>query len=259
MHTNELFSLKGQVAVVIGGAGKIAFPMAEALAEAGAIVYIASTNADNYTSAVKKLVDSGLNAKGIQLDISDEKSVLSAIDTIKEQSKIPDIMINSGCNRPMKKFMKDSVENWDSSMNVNARGMFVSCRAFANAMAEQGSGSIINISSIYGLVAPDMKVYDGSDFETEPDYPFLKGGTIMFTKYLASYYATNGVRVNCIAPGGFYNNQPEPFLTKYTEKVPLGRMAEHDDMKGAALFLASGASGYITGSVIPVDGGWTIT
>jgi len=153
--------------------------------------------------------------------------------------------------------MEDSVENWDKSMSVNARGLFITCRAFGNVMAKRGSGSIINISSIYGMVAPDMKIYEGSDFETEPDYPFTKGGTIMFSKYLASYYADRNVRVNCIAPGGFYNNQSEPFLTKYTEKTLLTRMAKHDDMKGVALFLASRASEYITGCVIPVDGGWT--
>ena len=259
MHINKLLSLKGKTAVVIGGAGKIGFPMAEALAEAGALVYIASSHEDGYEEAVKKLLDAGLQARGIRLDMSDEKSVLQALEMIKKNSKIPDVLINAGCNRPMRKFMEDSVENWDLSMSVNARGIFVTCRAFANAMADQGSGSIINISSIYGIVAPDMNIYEGSDFETEPDYPFIKGGVIMFSKYLASYYANRGVRVNCIAPGGFFNNQPEPFLTKYTDKVPLGRMACHDDMKGAALFLASKASEYITGHVLPVDGGWTIT
>jgi len=259
MHINKLLSLKGKIAVVIGGAGKIGFPMAEALAEAGALVYIASSHEDGYEEAVKKLLDAGLQARGIRLDMSDEKSVLQALEMIKKNSKIPDVLINAGCNRPMRKFMEDSVENWDLSMSVNARGIFVTCRAFANAMVGQGSGSIINISSIYGLVAPDMNIYEGSDFETEPDYPFIKGGVIMFSKYLASYYANRGVRVNCIAPGGFFNNQPEPFLTKYTDKVPLGRMARHDDMKGAALFLASKASEYITGHVLPVDGGWTIT
>ena len=103
-----------------------------------------------------------------------------------------------------------------------------------------------------------MTLYEGSDFETEPDYAFLKGGIISFSKYLSSYYAKKGVRVNCISPGGFYNNQPEPFLSKYIAKTPMGRMAEHDDMKGVALFLASDASKYITGSVIAVDGGWTV-
>jgi NAD(P)-dependent dehydrogenase (short-subunit alcohol dehydrogenase family) len=257
MHIQSLLSLKKQVAVVIGGAGKIAFPMAESLAEAGAMVYIASTRNESYEPAVKKLIDAGLRAKGICLDMSDEESVLQALEKITVESKVPDILINSGCNRPMTKFMNDSVENWDKSMSVNARGLFITCRAFGNAMANQGGGSIINVSSIYGLVAPDMKIYEGSDFETEPDYPFTKGGTIMYSKYLASYYANRGVRVNCIAPGGFYNNQPELFLKKYIAKVPLGRMASHDDMKGVALFLASRASDYITGCVIPVDGGWT--
>jgi NAD(P)-dependent dehydrogenase (short-subunit alcohol dehydrogenase family) len=258
MHINKLLSLKGKTAVVIGGAGKIGFPMAEALAEAGALVYIASSREDSYEEAVQKLSDAGLKARGIRLDMSEEKSVLQALKTIKQDSKIPDILINSGCSRPMRKFMEDSVENWDLSMSVNARGIFVTCRSFANAMAEQGSGSIINISSIYGMVAPDMNIYEGSDFETEPDYPFIKGGVIMFSKYLASYYAKKGVRVNCIAPGGFFNNQPEPFLTNYIEKVPLGRMACHDDIKGAALFLSSKASEYITGHVLPIDGGWTV-
>ena len=124
-------------------------------------------------------------------------------------------------------------------------------------MSSQGGGSIINISSIYGMVAPDMSIYEGSDFETEPDYSFIKGGIISFSKYLSAYDSKKNVRINCISPGGFFNNQGEPFLSKYIEKTPLGRMASHDDMKGIALFLASEASSYITGSVIPVDGGWT--
>lgn len=135
--------------------------------------------------------------------------------------------------------------------------MFVTCRAFGNAMAIEGRGSIINISSIYGMVAPDMSIYEGSDFEIEPDYPFIKGGIISFSKYLSSYYSKKNVRVNWISPGGFFNNQEEPFLSRYIAKTPFGRMDSHDDMKGVALFLASEASSYITGSVIPVDGGWT--
>lgn len=257
MHITRLLSLEGKVAVVIGGAGKIGFPMAESLAEAGALVYIASRQAKTYEPAVKKLVSAGLEVRGICLDMSDEISVKQALKYIQADSNSPHILINSACNRPMNKFMDDTIENWDKSMSINARGLFITCRAFGEAMAAQGGGSIINISSIYGMVAPDMKIYAGSDFETEPDYPFIKGGTIMFSKYLATYYADQNVRVNCIAPGGFYNNQPEPFLTKYIERVPLRRLANHDDMKGVALFLASRASNYITGCVIPVDGGWT--
>ncbi len=257
MHTSELFSLRDQCAVVIGGAGKIAFPMTEALAEAGARVYIASRSRESFKPAVAKLVSAGLDVRGIELDQADEENVLGVVARISDEYKIPDILVNSGCVRPMGKFFEDTVENWDRSMEVNARGLFVTCRAFGNAMVQQGYGSIINITSVYGVVAPDMAIYEGSDFETEPDYPFLKGGAIMFSKYLASYYSKKGVRVNCVAPGGFFNDQKEPFLSKYIGKVPLNRMAYHDDMKGVAVFLASRASAYVTGCVIPVDGGMT--
>lgn len=258
-HVNELFSTKGKVALVIGGGGKIGFPMAEALAEAGATVYIGSRNEITYSKAVNDLIQKDLDVEGIFIDISDENSIQATLKKIKNRHGQIDILINSSSFRPMKKFMHDSWENWDSSMSTNARGLFLTCKIFGEDMAKNGSGSIINISSIYGLVAPDMSIYEGCDFETEPDYPFIKGGTIMFSKYLASYFAKKGVRVNVICPGGFYNNQDEPFLSNYISKTPLGRMAVHNDMKGAALFLSSEASSYITGSVIPVDGGWTIT
>jgi NAD(P)-dependent dehydrogenase (short-subunit alcohol dehydrogenase family) len=258
MHIKDLYSLKGSCALVIGGAGKIGFPMAESLAEAGAKVFIASRNSVNYDLAVDKIRSQGLEAEGVTLDQSSEESVVFAMNTITKEYKTPDILINSGCSRPMKLFFHDSIENWDKSMQINARGIFLTSRIFGEAMAKNKKGSIINISSIYGLVAPDMNLYNGSDFETEPDYAFLKGGIISFSKYLSSYYSKKGVRVNCISPGGFYNNQPEPFLSNYLAKTPMGRMAEHDDMKGVALFLASDASRYITGAVIPVDGGWTV-
>ena len=258
MHINKLFSIEGQCAVVIGGSGKIGFPMAEALAEAKARVYIASRNPDNYQPAVDRLKLQGLDVDGVTLDQSNEDSVLNAIESISKDYKSPDILINCACSRPMKNFFHDTVENWDQSMQINGRGIFITSRAFGESMAKKGKGSIINISSIYGMVAPDMSIYEGSNFETEPDYAFLKGGIISFSKYLSSYYSKKGVRVNCISPGGFYNNQPEPFLSKYIAKTPMGRMAEHDDMKGIALFLASDASKYITGSVVAVDGGWTV-
>jgi len=257
MHIDKLFSLKGKCAVVVGGAGKIGFPMAQSLAEAGAKVYIASSNKKNYIESVRKLKSEGLDVEGLTIDQSNEVSVLKFLKKVSTECKTPDILINAGYIRPMQKFFHDTADNWDKSMLVNSRGMFIICRAFGNAMAKQGKGSIINISSIYGMVAPDMSIYEGSDFETEPDYPFIKGGIISFTKYLSSYYSKDNVRVNCISPGGFYNNQPEPFLSKYIAKTPLGRMATHDDMKGVALFLASDSSSYITGTVIPVDGGWT--
>lgn len=258
MHINELFSLKGKCAVVIGGAGRIGFPISEALAEAGAHVCITSWPEEHFTSAVEKLKEKGFNAFGYLMDQSDEESVMAFLKEIKATVKTPDVLVNCGVERPMKKRFEDSVANWDRSMAVNARGLFIMCRAFAKVMKEQGGGSIINISSIYGIVAPDMQIYEGTDMGTEPDYPYTKGGVNMFSKYLASLFAKDNIRVNCIAPGGFFDNQPKSFVERYTKKVPMGRMLYHDDLKGIAVFLASDASRYVTGTVIPVDGGFTI-
>lgn len=258
MHIRNLYSLEHKCAVVVGGAGKIGFPISEALAEAGATVCIASKNKEHCDEAASKLKAQGLVAESFVMDQSDEESVNTCLRSVKEKFKIPDILVNCGVERPMKKFFDDTVENWDRSMAVNARGLFVTCRAFARAMKESGGGSIVNISSIYGLVAPDQNIYKGTSIQTEPDYPYNKGGMIMFSKYLASLLAKDKIRVNCIAPGGLFNNQGEPFVSQYTAKVPLARMAETDDIKGVAVFLASGASSYITGVVIPVDGGFSI-
>lgn len=259
MHIQDLFSLKNKCAVVVGGAGKIGFPISQALAEAGASVCIASKSKERCDEAVRVLKEQGLAAEGFVVDQSDEGSVMTCLEQIKKAFKSPDILVNCGVERPMKKFFDDAVENWDRSMAVNARGLFITCRAFARAMKENHGGSIINVSSIYGLVAPDQSIYEGTGMQTEPDYPYTKGGMIMFSKYLASLLAKDNIRVNCIAPGGLFNNQDERFVAQYTKKVPLGRMAEPDDIKGVVVFLASEASRYLTGSIIPVDGGFTST
>ena len=192
------------------------------------------------------------------MDQSDESNITSLISTIEKEFKPPSILINSGVERPMNKFLNDESKAWDRSMEVNSRGLFLTCRLFSRIMKKQGGGSIIYIASIYGMVAPDQSIYENTDINTEPDYSYSKGGMIMFSKYMAAYFAKYGVRVNCIAPGGLFNNQDELFIEKYIHKVPMKRMASPDDMKGVAVFLASKASKYITGTVIPVDGGLTI-
>jgi NAD(P)-dependent dehydrogenase (short-subunit alcohol dehydrogenase family) len=124
-------------------------------------------------------------------------------------------------------------------------------------MVSQGKGSIINISSIYGVVANDPGLYTGTNMLQPPTYNFVKAGMINFTRYLANYYGKRGVRANCISPGGYFDNQPEPFVKNYEERVPLGRMLGNEDIKGAVVFLASDASAYVTGTNLMVDGGWT--
>lgn len=257
-NITDIFSLEGKCAVIIGGKGKIGLPMARALAVAGAKVYVVSPSATDQDYKIQKLNNEGLDVSGISVDQSNEKEVVSLLEKVTDDYKTPAILVNSGVERPMKKFFDDTVENWDRSMAVNARGLFICCRAFANAMANHGGGSIINVASIYGLVAPDPRIYEGTDIFTEPDYPYTKGGMIMFSKYLASIFADKNVRVNCIAPGGLFNHQEEPFLSNYINRVPMGRMANPDDLMGIAIYLASDASQYVTGTVIPIDGGLSI-
>ena len=258
MNVNKMFSLENKTAVVIGGAGKIGFPISEALAEAGACVFICSTNFDNIDKAVKKLKNKGLNVHEFVLDQTNESDIKSLINKINCEFPPLKILFNSGVVRPMKNFFEDTLENFNQSMKINAGGLFLTCKLFGSEIAKNGGGSIVNISSIYGSVAPDMKIYEGSDFETEPDYPYTKGGMNMFSKYWASYFSNKKVRVNVISPGGFFNNQQEPFLSKYISKVPMGRMAINKDLKGVSVFLASDASDYITGNNIFVDGGFNI-
>jgi NAD(P)-dependent dehydrogenase (short-subunit alcohol dehydrogenase family) len=125
-------------------------------------------------------------------------------------------------------------------------------------MCEQRSGSIVNIASIYGMVGPDFHIYQGTEMTSPVNYAFAKGGMINLTRYLASYLAPFGVRVNCLSPGGFYtNDMPPQFLERYLNRTPLRRMAEADDIKGPAVFLASDASRYVTGQNLAIDGGWT--
>ena len=254
----DIFTLKEKVALIIGGTGKIGSYIAEAFAEKEAKVIVGARNIKDLEKLKKSFKKNNLDIEIISLDQSDEKNLKKCAEEIKRLYGTPEILVNSAVSRPMIKFFDDTVDKWDKSMEINARGLFLTTKIFGNEMAKQKKGSIINVSSIYGLQAPDMKIYEGSDFETEPDYPYNKGGMIAYSKYLASYFSTKNVRVNVIAPGGVFDNQNNIFLDKYISKVPLGRMANKEDFKGISIFLASDASSYITGTVIPLDGGLTI-
>jgi NAD(P)-dependent dehydrogenase (short-subunit alcohol dehydrogenase family) len=168
-------------------------------------------------------------------------------------------LINNAVLRPMKKAYGDDLAAFDLSMKVNATGLFAITRAFGDAMAERGGGSIVNIGSIHGLIAPDPWLYEGTSISGwYPDYFFHKAGMVNFTRFAASYYGLKNVRCNCVAPGGYQTeNHEKTFLENYARKTMLGRMADDNDLKGVVVFLASDAAAYITGATLPVDAGYT--
>ncbi len=259
MKVLEGFSLDGKVALVTGGAGMYGRQIAEALAEAGAKTYMASRNIEKLEQQAEKFRQAGLDVTALQYDQGDEDSILALRDQIAERSGRIDVLVNNAVLRPMKKGYQDDAEAFDLSMKVNATGLFVITRAFGDMMGEQSCGSIINIGSIQGIIAPDPTIYRGTDMSGwSPDYFFHKGGVINFTRFAASYYGSKNVRCNCVSPGGFWmETMPEVFVRQYSDRTFLGRMANDQDLKGAIVFLASDASQYITGANIVVDGGYT--
>ena len=257
MHVNKLFDLSGRIAIVTGGTGLYGTPISEALAEAGALVIIASRNKSRCEEWAAQLVERGLNASGDGYDQGSEESILAFSERILNQHGTVDIMVNNSVGRFMGSY-EDSLEDWRKSMEINATGLFAISRAFLYPMMKRRRGSMINIGSVQGMVAPDFSNYAGTEMTTPPDYQFHKHGLVGLTKYLAAWAGSSGVRVNAISPGG-YNPEvaKEPFLSQYNRRVFLGRMAGYDDIKGVTVFLASEASSYITGQNIALDGGYT--
>ena len=143
-------------------------------------------------------------------------------------------------------------------MKINSTGLFLACKIFSEPMQRAHAGSIINIASIYGVVGPDFSIYEGTSLTSPINYSFAKGGMVNLTRYLASFLAPWGIRVNCLSPGGFRTDAtPAEFVPNYSRRTPMGRMAEADDIKGPIVFFASEASRYITGQNLAIDGGWT--
>ena len=256
MNVLESFSLKGKVALLTGGAGLYGRQLCRALCEAGAEVYIASRNLEKLQAEAER---SG--AIAIHLDLDSDESIASVVDEIVKRSGRIDVLVNNAVSRSACGQWAENMEFFDRSLHTNASALFVLTRRVAEVMKKQRSGSIVNIGSYMGLLGPNPVNYVGTemfDFEkASPIYYYEKGGMSNFTRFAASVLGHWNIRVNCIAPGGYFNHQPEPFVRQYSANTMLGRLANDTDLKGILVFLASDASAYVTGTVIPVDGGYT--
>ncbi len=256
MSVLESFSLQGKTAIVTGGGGLFGRQIVEALAEAGAVVVVTSRKVDSLEKHCADWQQRGLAVHAESLDQSSEQSILALRDRVLAEHGRLDVLVNNAVQRPMGDWTSPA-DQFAQSMAVNATGLFIITRAFGEHMAQRGSGSIINIGSIQGMVGPDFTLYEGLNWGSPPDYFFHKGGMLNFTRYVASRLGPRGVRCNTISPGGFFNNQDDRFVQRYNRSTFFGRMADETDLKGAVVFLASDASRYVTGINLPVDAGYT--
>ena len=266
MNIWELFKLDGKVAIVTGGARNLGFDMALALAEAGADIIITSRTLYKAEVSAKKIADTtNRTVLHQKLDVRNEKQIMAMVDrVIKKFGKI-DILVNNAGNvysTPYTApFEKRSLKHWQEVIDVNLTGVFLCSKyVVAKTMMPAKFGNIINIGSTAGIIGKDRRVYEGTNMGGATlDYHAAKGGVISMTRDMAVYLAPFCIRVNCISPGGFYRKQPESFVKNYSKTIPMGRMGiDGKEIKGAAVFLASEASSYITGHNIVIDGGGTI-
>ncbi len=260
MNVLDTFSLEGKVALVTGGAGQYGRQIVAALAEAGAETYIASRNTNALEQVASEERKKGYKVTAMSLDLSDESSILRLHDEIIGSSGRLDILVNNAVTRSACDGWDHPLEEFDKSLHVNASALFKITHLFAEDMKKQAGGSIINIGSMMGMIGVEMANYAGTDMNPDPSpiYFYEKGGMINFTRWAASILGPYNIRVNCVSPGGFQTpNHPEIFLKQYNARTQLGRMANDTDLKGIIVFLGSEASAYITGTNIPVDGGYT--
>jgi NAD(P)-dependent dehydrogenase (short-subunit alcohol dehydrogenase family) len=272
-RVQTLFDLTGQVAVITGGAGLLGTKHAEIIAAAGGSpVLLDLPQAKPQAAAAAISTRYGVKAAGVAADITQLAEVEKVRDELLAGFGHIDILINNAANNPKvessgakawSRLENFPLEVWNDDIRVGLTGAFLCSRVFGSEMAKQGKGVILNIASDLAVIAPDQRLYrqPGLPEDEQPvkpvTYSVVKTGLIGLTRYLATYWATSGVRVNAISPGGVFNHQPEAFLAELHQRIPLARMANVDEYQGAILFLCSDASSYMTGANLVVDGGRT--
>lgn len=261
----ELQNLDQRVAVVTGGAGHIGSAICCALAERGADIVIIDADEQSCRKTSHHLnKEYGIDPLTLAIDLTEEETMRSIPCHVTEHFSSLDILVNcaalvgtsnlKGWGVP---FAEQNADTWRLALEVNLTIPFILTQSCAGHLTKSGNGSVINIGSIYGINGPDMQLYEGTAMGNPAAYAASKGGLIQLTRYLATVLAPR-IRVNTITLGGVYRNQPEPFLSRYVSKTPLKRMATEEDIKGAAIFLASDMSSYVTGHNLVLDGGFTV-
>ncbi len=268
---DSLFRLDGRVAVITGGAGLLGYQHAATIAGLGGIPVLLDINGEALAANADRLAEeTGCQAPSYVVDITD----LQALEAVGQQLLVEhgrvDILINNAARNPKVESAGDKDfsrlehfpwEQWQLDLNVGLGGAFNCAKVFGAQMAQQGRGVIVNIASDLGVIAPDQRLYrvEGREAEQQPvkpvTYSVVKHGLIGLTKYLATYWCEQGVRCNALSPGGVYAGQNDVFVSKLTQLIPLGRMAEADEYRGAIAFLCSDASTYMNGANLVMDGG----
>jgi NAD(P)-dependent dehydrogenase (short-subunit alcohol dehydrogenase family) len=266
----ERFSLQGRTAIVTGAVGLLGREHCAALGEAGAQVVVTDVDERACEALAAELAKKDVPAVGIGADITDPAAIerlrhraierFGAIDVLVNNAAIDD-KFDPAAGVAQSRFESYSIDRWRRSIDVNVTGTFLCCQVLGSEMARRGRGSIVNVASTYGVVAPDQGLYRDAGgrqrFFKSAAYPVSKGAVVALSRYLATYWGTAGVRVNTLSPGGVEAGQDAHFVESYSRRTPMGRMARPDDYRGALIFLASDASAYLTGSNLVVDGGWT--